>query len=316
MRRETSEGACATAEPSSLRADEERPPEQQSNAQQCERPPELQREQLHEELQRKPSHDLLCAQQGQQRVSSRDQQQRERNAQPSGQEEAHAQCGQDQCRQSEMPPCSSGQASVEEFPGDCGDHGGPQKIGVAGDTLLRSALPVPPLLRSALPLPRAQVNSASHCSDDVAQRPCGELLSVAPPIAESAPVRQTLLPVVSRVIIVGVMRGDDLCGACVGRRLECTPSLTARPSFGRAEFVIGNPQALQDRRCFLHEDLAVQFHADRLQDISLSSYEACSAKVLNARLGPKGSGMAADFIVELRTTTSAAGVSLIVEDCI
>lgn len=109
------------------------------------------------------------------------------------------------------------------------------------------------------------------------------------------------------------MRGDELAGAWLGRRLERSPELATRPSFGRAEVVWGNPKAYEAMRGFVDEDLSTQFSADRLEDLTLSAYEASRAKELNRELGPKGSATAVGFIVELRAATNDLGVVFVVE---
>lgn len=93
---------------------------------------------------------------------------------------------------------------------------------------------------------------------------------------------------VGRVAIVVAVRGDELAGAWLGRGLERSPELATRPSFGRAEVVYGNPKAYEAMRGFVDEDRSTQFSADRLEDLTLSAYEASRAKELNRELGPKG----------------------------
>jgi succinylglutamate desuccinylase len=67
-------------------------------------------------------------------------------------------------------------------------------------------------------------------------------------------------------------------------------------------------------RRFVDEDLNRQYTVERLADDSLGSYEANRAKVLNHRIGPKTSDTpAADFVIDLHSTTSKMGITIIFE---
>jgi len=117
-----------------------------------------------------------------------------------------------------------------------------------------------------------------------------------------------------RVVVVGATHGNELTGAWVARRIQELPELAARPSVPRIETVIGNPVAHKKTCRFIDVDLNRQFRSADLADLNLVGYERDRAKVLNAQIGPKDQpDLAADFIIDLHTTTTSMGISLISE---
>lgn len=82
---------------------------------------------------------------------------------------------------------------------------------------------------------------------------------------------------------------------------------------GQTDFVLANPRAVKEIRRFCDDDLNRQYTSEKLADITLGSYEANRAKVLDALMGPKASSTpAADFIIDMHTTTTTF-VELLIE---
>jgi len=151
------------------------------------------------------------------------------------------------------------------------------------------------------------------------------LASVAAVMARRADVRPSRAPAIAltvhpvrRVAIVGATHGNELTGAWVVRRILHAPDLVQRPSFEAWEAMLGNPRAYQETRRFVDEDLNRQFLSEALSNLALPGYEAQRAKALAAQFGPKAKGdckdtAACDFLVDLHTTTTAMGITLIAE---
>lgn len=117
-----------------------------------------------------------------------------------------------------------------------------------------------------------------------------------------------------RVLVVGATHGNELTGVWVTHRIERRPGLAKRPSLDDVITVIGNPEAYRDTRRFVHADLNRQFRVEDLGDLSLCGYEHQRAKVLHRSFGAgAGDGQAADFVVDLHTSTASMGISFIVE---
>jgi aspartoacylase len=117
---------------------------------------------------------------------------------------------------------------------------------------------------------------------------------------------------VRRVAIVGGTHGNETNGVFVVDGLSRDQQTVQRPSL-KVETLIGNPKAVDGLVRFIDEDLNRQFTTASLSVIpDHSSYEAERAMSLNHRLGPKGSDAAADFVIDLHTTTANMGCCIIV----
>jgi len=82
----------------------------------------------------------------------------------------------------------------------------------------------------------------------------------------------------------------------------------------QVDYILANPKAVHSIRRFVDEDLNRQYSSERLEDDTLGSYEANRAKVLDRRIGPKASEFpAADFVIDMHSTTSKMGITIIFE---
>jgi len=119
---------------------------------------------------------------------------------------------------------------------------------------------------------------------------------------------------VEKIAVVGGTHGNEKTGYYLVRKLMKHPELARRKGF-ETVLRVSNEKAVEKCVRYIEEDLNRRFNAEDLADPEKNSYEALLAKELNAELGPKGAEKTAvDFIVDLHTTTSAMGVSAIL-DC-
>lgn len=112
---------------------------------------------------------------------------------------------------------------------------------------------------------------------------------------------------VRRVAIVGGTHGNELTGVALVRELEARP----RSWEGlEVRTLIGNPGAVRLCRRFVDRDLNRAFRPSELANQALDDHESVRAREVAASLCPAGTP-AVDFIVDLHTTTSNMGVSLL-----
>ncbi len=79
--------------------------------------------------------------------------------------------------------------------------------------------------------------------------------------------------------------------------------------------LIANPRAVERNRRYVDFDLNRCFSADSLDDRETAAYERRRAQVLNRLFGPKGSPVpAAQFLIDLHTTTSNLGPTVIIRE--
>lgn len=125
---------------------------------------------------------------------------------------------------------------------------------------------------------------------------------------------------IKTICLVGGTHGNESTGSFLVRKWLSSPKLHAE--LGRATIphdsircLISNPRATQEIRRFMETDLNREFSLDRLRDHTRPSYEANRAKVVDALLGPKGSGERprTDFCVDFHSTTTSMGMTFIVE---
>jgi aspartoacylase len=91
------------------------------------------------------------------------------------------------------------------------------------------------------------------------------------------------------------------------------PKLVRREGF-ETLLQIGNAKAVEACVRYIEKDLNRRFSLRDLSNPACDSYEDLLAKEINETLGPKGSGeTVADFIVDLHTTTSNMGTSVILD---
>ncbi len=112
--------------------------------------------------------------------------------------------------------------------------------------------------------------------------------------------------------IVGGTHGNEFIGVYLAKKWLKNPHLVKRDSFC-TKVIFANPKAAKLVRRYVDKDLNRSFNLHDLNNNSLCSHEDYIAKLLNQKLGPKGSkNPKFDFIVDLHTTTANMGLSLVI----
>lgn len=117
-----------------------------------------------------------------------------------------------------------------------------------------------------------------------------------------------------RVAVTGGTHGNEMCGVYLARYWLKFPGELQRPSFS-AMPVLANPAATAACHRYMDRDLNRTFTLTFLGSTATPDdpYEVKRARELNQLLGPKGTGQAFDFILDLHNTTANTGVCLISE---
>lgn len=114
---------------------------------------------------------------------------------------------------------------------------------------------------------------------------------------------------IKRVAIIGGTHGNEITGIYLLKRWDAERAEITRDSFTTIT-LWANPRAFYENKRFIDVDLNRCFLLDELNDKRNLTYEGQLAKAINARLGPKHES-AVDFILDIHTTTSNMGVTLI-----
>lgn len=119
---------------------------------------------------------------------------------------------------------------------------------------------------------------------------------------------------VRRVAVTGGTHGNEMSGVCLVQHWLRDPGELRRPSFAAVP-VLANPAAAAACRRYVGRDLnrtfTTAFLTGRVHPDD--PYEVTRARELNQLLGPKASGQAFDFILDLHNTTANMGTCLIAE---
>jgi succinylglutamate desuccinylase len=115
--------------------------------------------------------------------------------------------------------------------------------------------------------------------------------------------------VIQKVAIVGGTHGNELLGVYLVKKWQEFPQLLQRDSL-ECITLISNPAAVAINQRYVDQDLNRCFATNDLADGSLTSYENRRAKEIAIQLGPKDKPYA-DVILDLHTTTSNMGISLL-----
>jgi succinylglutamate desuccinylase len=115
--------------------------------------------------------------------------------------------------------------------------------------------------------------------------------------------------VIQKVAIVGGTHGNELLGVYLVKKWQDFPELLQRDSL-ECITLISNPAAVAINQRYVDQDLNRCFATNDLADGSLTSYENRRAKEIAIQLGPKDKPYA-DVILDLHTTTSNMGISLL-----
>jgi len=116
--------------------------------------------------------------------------------------------------------------------------------------------------------------------------------------------------VIKTLAVVGGTHGNEFTGIYLLKKWQDKPALITRPSF-ITEMLFANPQAYQQNKRYIDHDLNRCFDQTHLSNDKLTSIEQTRAKEINQLLGPKGAPRV-DFIIDLHTTTSNMGPTLLI----
>ncbi|KAL0629706.1 N-acyl-aromatic-L-amino acid amidohydrolase [Plecturocebus cupreus] len=117
-----------------------------------------------------------------------------------------------------------------------------------------------------------------------------------------------------RVAVAGGTHGNEMSGVYLVRHWLLAPAELQRPSFSAVP-VLANPAATAACRRYVDHDLNRTFTSTFLNSRPTRDdpYEVTRARELNQLLGPKASGRAFDFVLDLHNTTANMGTCLITE---
>ncbi|PNJ38789.1 N-acyl-aromatic-L-amino acid amidohydrolase (carboxylate-forming) [Pongo abelii] len=115
-----------------------------------------------------------------------------------------------------------------------------------------------------------------------------------------------------RVAVTGGTHGNEMSGICLAQHWLQAPAELQRPSFSAVP-VLANPAAIAGCRRYVDHDLNRTFTSCFLNSRPTPDdpYEVTRARELNQLLGPKASGRAFDFVLDLHNTTANVGTCLI-----
>jgi succinylglutamate desuccinylase len=115
---------------------------------------------------------------------------------------------------------------------------------------------------------------------------------------------------INRVLLVGGTHGNELTGIYLIKKFEFLPHLIQRPSFETVTF-FANPRAYAIGKRYYETDLNRCFTSRDLENPNVSTYEAQRAKEISRIYGDGGEKQA-DFVIDLHSTTSNMGLTLII----
>ncbi len=118
---------------------------------------------------------------------------------------------------------------------------------------------------------------------------------------------------VRKIAITGGTHGNELTGVYLVNKFMKDPAIVKRESF---ETIVmhTNKKAIKECRRYIDKDLNRAFDEKALDDPSRYAYEDIAAKLINQKLGPKGSDEPnVDFVVDLHSTTSNMGLSIVID---
>jgi aspartoacylase len=119
---------------------------------------------------------------------------------------------------------------------------------------------------------------------------------------------------VKKVAITGGTHGNELTGVYLINKYKKNPNLLKRESF-ETIFMHTNVGAIQKCTRYIDVDLNRTFITKELNNPSKYKYEEILAKNIDEKLGKKGSDKTAvDFIVDLHSTTSDMGLSIVIDN--
>jgi len=114
-----------------------------------------------------------------------------------------------------------------------------------------------------------------------------------------------------KITIVGGTHGNELSGIKLIEKWRSNTKDVQRDNL-EVSLEYGNPPAIENKVRFIDEDLNRAFHIDDLNQCPASSCESLRAHELNERLGPKFNNPKVDVIIDLHSTTSNMGNTIII----
>jgi len=114
---------------------------------------------------------------------------------------------------------------------------------------------------------------------------------------------------INRVAIVGGTHGNELTGIYLVKKFQQSPHNIARSTF-ESVTLLANPKAYEIGKRYFETDLNRCFLRQDLSNSTLKSYEALRAKEIYRLFGIGGSQQA-DIVIDLHSTTSNMGLTLI-----
>lgn len=115
---------------------------------------------------------------------------------------------------------------------------------------------------------------------------------------------------VVKATIIGGTHGNELTGILLLRKWDVTGESIRRNSF-LTQLFWANPKAFFEGKRYIDDDLNRCFRMLDLNDLETSSYERERARTIDAILGYKGEPEHGNFLIDLHTTTSNMGITLI-----
>lgn len=114
---------------------------------------------------------------------------------------------------------------------------------------------------------------------------------------------------IRNIVIAGGTHGNEYTGVYLIKKLEQAGFQEKYPDLS-IDFMLGNPKAYEQGVRFIDFDLNRSFLPQELEDLSMEGYEANRAKAINHHYGPQSANKT-DFMIDVHTTTSNMGVTLI-----
>lgn len=116
---------------------------------------------------------------------------------------------------------------------------------------------------------------------------------------------------VNHVVFVGGTHGNELTGVYLINKLS-QPSHAMQSTSFTTQTLLANPEAVSARMRYIDSDLNRSFSDHSLENINPKNYESLRAKQIADIIGPQGHPPA-DVIVDLHSTTSNMGLTLIID---
>lgn len=114
------------------------------------------------------------------------------------------------------------------------------------------------------------------------------------------------------MLLVGGTHGNELTGIYLIRRFQQAPHLISRPSF-ETTTLLSNPEAIAAGVRYIDQDMNRCCDRAHLELPDPADYEVRRAQELNHRFGQSGA-TPADVILDIHSTTSNMGMTLILDD--